>query len=412
VIDPNGRMPEALSMLHDGAAPVLAVTCPGRSAPKGAEALEIACDGTGHIQPGAIIAALAARGHEVEVFTTNVDGPRDSDVPLGVPVDLDGVKIWYFPSKWLRRLYWTPPMARMLKQVVGNFDLVHLHSVFLWPTWVAARVARSARVPYVLSPRGMLVKDLFRARSRFLKTTWMVLIERTNLAHAAGIHVTSSVEAAEVAAFGYALKGRVFEVPNGVNLSAPGPVEPVTPSPYMLILGRINWKKRIDIALETVQRLKGIRLLVAGGDEEGLAANLCKRAASLGVAARVDFVGPVEGLRKRQLLQGALALLMPSLSENFGNSALEAMAEGTPVIVTPQVGVADGVAESGAGFVVAPTGEAFADAVMKLQGDPTLRTRMSERARALVVENYAWPVIGARIENEYRAILNEFHMAA
>ncbi len=191
-----------------------------------------------------------------------------------------------------------------------------------------------------------------------------------------------------------------------------GRSEPVTPSPYMLMLGRINWKKRIDIALETVQRLKGIRLLVAGGDEEGLAANLCKRAASLGVAARVDFVGPVEGLRKRQLLQGALALLMPSLSENFGNSALEAMAEGTPVIVTPQVGVADGVAESGVGFVVAPTGEAFADAVMKLQGDPTLRTRMSERARALVVENYAWPVIGARIENEYRAILNEFHMAA
>ena len=62
VIDPNGRMPEELSMLHDGAAPVLAVTCPGRTVAKGAEALEIACDGTGHIQPGAIISALAARG--------------------------------------------------------------------------------------------------------------------------------------------------------------------------------------------------------------------------------------------------------------------------------------------------------------------------------------------------------------
>ena len=356
--------------------------------------------------------ALAARGHDVEVFTTNVDGPRDSDVPLGVPVDLDGVKVSYFSSRRLRRLYWSLPMARMLKQAVGNFDLVHLHSVFLWPTWAAARAARSARVPYVVSPRGMLVKDLFRARSRVLKSAWMALIERTNLAHAAGIHVTSAVEAAELAAFGYALKGRVFEVPNGVSLSAPLPVEPVTAPSYVLMLGRINWKKRIDIALETVQRVDGIRLLIAGGDEERLAATLRARAASLEVAERVEFVGPVEGLRKRQLLRGALALLMPSLSENFGNSAVEAMAEGTPVIVGPQVGVADSVKESGAGFVVAPTGEAFADAVGQLQADPKLRAGMSERARALVAANYAWSVIGARMENEYRVILNDLRMTA
>jgi glycosyltransferase involved in cell wall biosynthesis len=357
-------------------------------------------------------AALAARGHDLHVCTTNVDGALDSDVPLGVPVDLDGVKVWYFPSRRLRRLYWSPPMAHMLKQAVGNFDLVHLHSVFLWPTWAAARAARSARVPYVVSPRGMLVKDLFRARSRVLKSVWMALIERANLADAAGIHVTSAVEAAELAAFGYVLKGRVFEVPNGVSLSAPLQVEPVTTPSYVLMLGRINWKKRIDIALDTVQRVDGIRLLVAGSDEEGLAPSLHARAASLGVAERVEFVGPVDGMRKRQLLKGALALLMPSLSENFGNSAVEAMAEGTPVIVAPQVGVADSVKESSAGFVVAPTGEAFADAVGQLRAEPTLRARMGERARALVAERYAWPVIGARMENEYRAILNDIRMTA
>ena len=109
-------------------------------------------------------------------------------------------------------------------------------------------------------------------------------------------------------------------------------------SPYLVMLGRINWKKRIDIALEAVKLVDGIRLVIAGGDDDGLAAALRARAAALGVAERVEFVGPVAGLRKRQLLQGALALLMPSLSENFGNSALEAMAEGTPVIVVPAGG--------------------------------------------------------------------------
>ncbi len=164
--------------------------------------------------------ALAARGHDVHVFTTSVDGRGDSAVPLGRPVDRDGVTVWYFPSRRLRRLYWSPPMATALRWDTASFDLVHLHSVFLWPTWAAARAARATGVPYLLSPHGMLVKDLFRARSRIAKTAWMSLVERGNLAHAAGIHVTSAVEALEVEKFGCRLAGRIVEVPNGVALAA------------------------------------------------------------------------------------------------------------------------------------------------------------------------------------------------
>ena len=125
--------------------------------------------------------ALATKDHDVHVFTTSVDGDGDSDVPLGVPVRLDGVQVWYFPSRWLRRLYWSPPMMAALKAQVAQFDVVHLHSVFLWPTWAAARVACARRVPYILSPRGMLVGDLIRRKSHWLKSAWIRLIERRNL---------------------------------------------------------------------------------------------------------------------------------------------------------------------------------------------------------------------------------------
>jgi len=355
-----------------------------------------------------LCAALAARGHDVHVSTTNVDGPGDSAVPLGRPVDMDGVKVWYFPSRRLRRLYWSPPMGRMLKQEVGGFDLVHLHSVFLWPTWAAARAARRSSVPYVLSPRGMLVKDLVRARSRYAKTAWMAIIERANLARASGIHVTSAIEKADIEKFGFSLRGRIFDVPNGVVVQAEIPKQQGPQPPYLVMLGRINWKKRIDTALEVVKLVDGVRLVIAGRDDDDLAAALRDRAATLGVGEHVEFAGPVDGLRKRQLLQGALALLMPSLSENFGNSALEAMAEGTPVIVVPQVGIADSVRESGSGFVVAPDAAAFADAVRQLQNDGNLRSRMGERARATVAAQFSWDAIGVRMENEYRAILNDF----
>lgn len=359
-----------------------------------------------------LCAALAARGHDVHVFTTNVDGSSDSDVPLGRPVDLDGVKIWYFPSRRLRRLYWSPPMGRALGEHMRDFDLAHLHSVFLWPTWAAARAARSAQVPYVLSPRGMLVKDLFRARSRLAKTAWMTLIERRNLRDAAGIHVTSPVEAADLKEFGCELRGRVFVVPNGVERQAEAPSTHYAATPYLVVLGRISWKKRIEIAIDVLTLVEGIRLVIAGGDDEGLTPSLRERATAQGVLERIEFVGPVAGDRKRQLLRGALALLMPSMSENFGNAVLEAMAEGTPAIVVPQVGAADVIRESGAGFVVGPDAAAFAEAVRTLLGDPQARSRMGKRARAAVEENYTWPAIGARMEREYLALLDSARKVA
>src|SRR5437763_8887724 len=96
--------------------------------------------------------ALAARGHEVTVFTTNVDGASVSDVPVNEPVMLDGVRVRYFASS-LRRLYFSPGMRDALRDLRG-FDVVHAHSVFLWPTMAAARAAARQRIPYTISPRG------------------------------------------------------------------------------------------------------------------------------------------------------------------------------------------------------------------------------------------------------------------
>ena len=86
--------------------------------------------------------ALAARGHEDQVFTTNIDGPNNSPVPTETPVDMEGIQVRYFPCPLLRPLYWAPTLGCALNSEISKFDLVHLHSVFLWPTWAAARAAR------------------------------------------------------------------------------------------------------------------------------------------------------------------------------------------------------------------------------------------------------------------------------
>ena len=153
----------------------------------------------------ALCQGLAAAGHEVHVFTTSVDGPGDSTVPHDRSVDLDGVQVHYFRSRWLRRLYYSADLATQLGWMAGDFDIMHLHSVFLFPTWAGARAAVRAGVPYVLSPRGMLIRELIRRRSSATKLAWIHLIERGNLERAARIHLTSEEERRALVELGLAL---------------------------------------------------------------------------------------------------------------------------------------------------------------------------------------------------------------
>lgn len=354
----------------------------------------------------ALAKATARRGHETHVFTTNVDGAGVSPVPTGRPVDLDGVRVTYFPCGVGRRLYRSPAMARGLADNIRRFDVVHLHSVFLWPTLAAARAARKAGVPYVLAPRGMLVGDLIRRKSRWFKSAWISLFERDNIAAAAAAHVTSEVEKMEIVALGLCTK-RFVVIPNGVDLPGATPEEiGLVPAghPFVLSLGRINWKKGLDRLIQAMVHVPGADLVIVGNDEEGYRSRLEEIASGLGLAPRVRFVGPVHGEEKWALMRSAAVFALPSYSENFGNAVLEAMACGVPVVVTPEVGLAAEVAASGAGLVVDGAPERLGPAIAELLGNPRRRSAMGVAGREIAVEKFSWGGVAAQMEAVYRSV--------
>jgi glycosyltransferase involved in cell wall biosynthesis len=361
----------------------------------------------------ALCAALARHGCDVTVFTTNVDGPGASRVPLNVPVRMDGVNVCYFAATWPRRLYRAPAMARALERQCRDFDLLHLHSVFLWPTWAAARAAHRHAVPYLVAPRGMLVKELIARKSTLLKRAWIALIEARNLRRAAGIHVTSALEASELQQFAFALPP-VHEVPNGVgDESEPGAGEALpAPAaelfaqgrPVVLFLGRINWKKGLDRLIPAMARLPQADLLVAGNDDDGYTSRLLALAKAHGVRDRVRFCGPVYGAAKAALFRRAGVFVLPSYSENFGNVVLEAMREACPVVVTPEVGAASIVQETGAGVVSPGDPEQLAACLGRLLADGAARAEMGRRGERAVREHYTWDAIAARMTGVYRRV--------
>jgi glycosyltransferase involved in cell wall biosynthesis len=360
----------------------------------------------------ALCRGLAGRGHDVQVFTTNVDGPGDSDVPLGRPVELEGVRVTYFPSRILRRLYWSPPMRQALASTVAGFDVVHLHAMFLWPTWAGARAARRHRIPYVVSPRGMLVPELIRRKNRWIKSAWIGLIDRPTLEQAAAIHTTSAVEAAHLGSFGWALP-TVATIPHGVDdppstsgsLSA-DVAAAIAGGPFVLAFGRINWEKGLDRLIAALPQAASARVVVAGDDDEGHSRFLASEAKRLGVAERVTILARhIDGADKEALFGAATLFSMTSLSENFGLAAFEAMRRGLPVLVTPDVGMSEIVRDVDAGLVVEPSPDGIAAGLRRLLSDPERSRAMGALGREHVVANYGWPSVAERMEGLYRSIM-------
>jgi glycosyltransferase involved in cell wall biosynthesis len=349
--------------------------------------------------------ALSRRGHDVHVYTTNVDGPDDLDVPTDRAVLLDGVAVHYFPVPALRRLYWAPALATRMRTAIDEFDVVHLHSVFLWPTWAAARIAAAAGVPYIMTPRGMLIRDLIRRKSPWVKTAWLQLFERGSLARAAGVHVTAELEAAELRSLGLRIP-EIFCIPNGVEFPselsamAAGPLSAL-PSRFGLFLGRISWKKGLDRLITAWQRVPDLPLVIAGNDDEGYQPKLQALAQTLGIAGRVHFVGPVSDTDKWALYAAAELFVLPSYSENFGNVVAEAMAMGCPVIVTPEVGIAALVAQAEAGIVCSGNPPQLAAAITALIEDGAERCACGRRGRELARSQLSWSGVAAQIEKLY-----------
>jgi glycosyltransferase involved in cell wall biosynthesis len=353
--------------------------------------------------------ALAARGHQVTVLTTDVHGAGRLDVPLGRPVAIDGVEVRYFRVHPPRRLYWAPGLAAAAREEVARFDAVHLHSVFLWPTTAAARAAERAGVPYVLSPRGMLVPELIRSRGRWRKLAWLALAERRTIERATALHATSALEAADAARLGYSLPP-VAVVANGIDPApwdgaaaalSPAVRAVVEGSPFVLFLGRLSWKKGLDRLIPALAAVPGALLAVAGNDEEGILPGLVRLARDAGVAERIRFLGPVHGADKAALLHRMAALALPSRSENFGNVILEAWTAGRPVVVTPEVGLAATVRETGAGVVA----EGDLGATLRdLLGDPVRLDAMGRRGAAAARERFGWAAVAEAMEGIYERV--------
>jgi len=309
-------------------------------------------------------------------------------------------------------------MEQFLRPLVEAADVVHIHGVWEQVQWRSARLARLAKVPYVFTPHGML--DPWNMSRRPLrKRLYLLAGMRRRLNRAAAIHVMTEIEQGHIQRL--RLRPRTIVEPLGLDWSEfePLPDEgkfitqyPVLAQrPFVLFLGRIDRGKGLELLVPAFARLRQRAeqaeprpMLVIAGPDYGYRANVEAEIHRLGLEPDVLFCGMLQGRERVAALRDASLLCLPSWHENFGLAAAEALACGTPVIVSDQVNIHPQVKAAGLGAVVRLDVDQLASELGRWLGDDDLRQRAGAAGRAYARQNWDWRTIAAHWRRWYGGI--------
>lgn len=363
-------------------------------------------------------AAQRRLGLDASILTTNDDGPGiNPAMPLGQWFEHESVPIlafarWSAPLSPLREFAISPGFYAWLPQHLGDYQLLHVHALFSWPSTTAMAMARRAGVPYVVSTIGQL-NHWSLSQSPGRKRLFLRLIERRNLSNAAALHFTTKDERDQAASLG--LPTPAWVIPLGVHLPGANPPLPADGSESdqegttFLFLSRIHRKKQLERLINALSLLQRRRphaawqLRIAGDGDPAYLQALRQQAMAAGIAPRCRWLGFLEGEAKWQALRQADWFVLPSASENFGIAAVEALAAGTPAILSPDVAVASNIATASAGLIAAAEPQALSEVLESALAGPPPAMRAA--AHRLAASHYSWPAIAAQFQQAYTSLL-------
>ena len=312
--------------------------------------------------------ALAARGHDVHVLTADY-GPDRTRTPAETVVH-DGYTASYLETSL--RYRWTPIVAPgEFSRLRWDFDIVHVCGLRDGVGVGAIRRARKRGIPYVVEPLGMAPARLRNAAG---KRVFDALITDRQLRHAKSVIATSEREREQLKAhYGF---DHIDVRWNPLALARTDSLRDASgDGSHVVFVGRLCRTKNLPALLEAVQALDGVRLTIAGPDDndgtrEAMEPLLEK------LRDRVTLRGWVDTAARDALIDSADLAILPSATENFGNFAAEAAARRRPVVVTNACGVADFMRD--AAVIVDPTVDGLREGIAQLVRDAAKRHELAE----------------------------------
>ena len=363
--------------------------------------------------------ALQHQGLEVEICTTDADGPGRLPIELGRRILYQQLPSYFFRRDWSEAFKYSGSLKHWIDQHIEQYDLAHIHGVFSHATYAAAHACQRHGVPYIVRPFGTLEPWCMRQKRPRKLTAWHLGFRRI-VRRAAAIHYTTDQERTLTENSLHLQNG--FVVPNGVEdsllqshrghqfrqkLGLP------EGCPFLLALSRVHPQKGIDLLLQAFVSLKaqghlvGWHLIIAGSGEPGYVAKLQRMAHQTSAEGFVHWPGWLYGEAKLAALSEASLFVLSSFLESFGIGVLEAMACGTPVLVSRPVALSSEIEMHNSGWVMELSPDGLQRGLLEATANPeTLRER-GEAARQLVAERFTWPKVSEQLREYYARIVNK-----
>jgi glycosyltransferase involved in cell wall biosynthesis len=368
---------------------------------------------------------MASSGQTVTVLTADLGMNRamreiTEAVPgrWGFESREDGVEAIYLRTRTrYRSLTWNPGVAAFCRERLGDFDLTHIYGLYdLIGPRVAGACRRIAR-PYIVEPMGMFLPIVRNFR---MKRLYHDILGGRLLEGASRVIATSEQERQEF------LKGGIPESKivvrrNGIEIPVKFPPAGAfrnqwgiaNDAKFVLFLGRLVSKKSPELMLEVFSQWnrrgnasRGSVLVMAGPDEgDGFRRYLEGIAAQMALNGRILFTGPLYGDAKWAAYRDADVFVLPSQNENFGNTAAEAVACGTPVLVTDRCGIAP-LVDQRAGLAVPHDCNALETGLDQILNDATVATRLRAGCKD-VADSLSWAEPLSLMESLYQKLIAE-----
>jgi glycosyltransferase involved in cell wall biosynthesis len=319
-------------------------------------------------------------------------------------------------------------MWRALRKNIEKFDIVHSWSVYSFSATATAYWCRKRNIPHMVFPHGSVDPFLLR-RNRPRKWLYTKLFAERDYRRASAV-LFNSAEEMRLALDWPGLKvpegytghtPRRFVVPVGIDpswLQEPDAAAgmrlrekfPALKGRRLIVcLGRINFKKGLDILAQTFAQLArdrdDLHLVLAGPDSEGYGRLVSRLLTAGGVREKTTFTGPVAGEERLAVMQQAEIFALPSYTENFGGVVTEAMASKVPVVISDRVNIWPDVLKAEAGLVVPCDVQATVEAVRSILDDPARGRKMGINGRRWVAEHLPWEIVAAQMVRAYEETL-------
>jgi glycosyltransferase involved in cell wall biosynthesis len=362
-----------------------------------------------------MVRALRQQGIDACVVATQDNGKyRNPDLPTNTWFNYMDIPLFLHQCidsrfRALREYQVSLSLISWLYANIKEYDIVHFHAIFSFPTTIGMLVARYKRIPYIVRTIGQL-NSWSLQQGAFKKKLMLECIERGNLENAKAIHVTSKYELDDIRLLG--LSNRCINLGVGVVI----PQEACTNNKYpqnkehkirFLFLSRIHPKKQLELLFESLEILKyeyhenGWELVIAGSGDGHYIKQLRNTSNQRRIQEHLVWMGHVTGGDKENVLRTTDWFVLLSSSENFGISAVEAMAASLPIIITANVGISKEVLEYNAGFICKESPKEIAQ-VFKFILNNSVHETMGLSARRLVEENYSWIYISKSLLKIYK----------